>query len=106
MTTPPTLALEGELGIYRAAELRSWLAHSLHDSRDLRIDLAAVSAIDTAGAQLLLAGKRLAQERGCRLSYVNHSAPVLALLELFDLGAALGDPIVRPADVTRREART
>jgi anti-anti-sigma regulatory factor len=91
------LAIEGELSIYRAAELRQWLADVVPRGGALRIRLADVTEIDTAGAQLLLAGKRLAGERGCRLSYVDHGPPVLALLELFDLAAQLDDPIVLPA---------
>lgn len=98
MHTPHTQAIQGELSIYRAAELRQWLAVTLPHDGELNVDLAEVTEIDTAGAQLLLAGKRLARERGCRLRYVNHSAPVLALVELFDLAATLGDPIVLPAN--------
>ena len=98
MSNPHTHAIQGELSIYRTAELRQWLDTALPEGGDVHIDLAEVSEIDTAGAQLLLAGKRLARDRRCRLSYVNHSAPVLALVELFNLAATLGDPIVLAAD--------
>ncbi len=96
------LSIEGELSIYRAAELRQWLGEVVPTGGELRIRLAEVAEIDTAGAQLLLAGKRLAHERGCRLTYVAHSPAVLALLELFDIAGQLGDPIVLPAEEPSR----
>jgi anti-anti-sigma factor len=97
MTDSHELAIEGELSIYRAAELRQWLDAALQAGQTVRIRLADVSEMDTAGAQLLLAAKRLAQQRGCTLSFTDHSPPVLEMLELLNLAAALGDPIVMPA---------
>jgi anti-anti-sigma factor len=94
---PLALAIAGELNIYRAAELRDWLHTSLPQGGHVELDLAEVTEMDTAGAQLLLAGKRLAAERGCTLHCVNHSPAVLSLLELFDMAALLGDPMVLPA---------
>jgi anti-anti-sigma factor len=90
MSAVQELAIDGELSIYRAAELRQWFDSSLQPGGAVQIDLAEVSEIDTAGAQLLIAARRLAQQRGCTLHYVHHSAPVLALLALFNLGTALG----------------
>lgn len=91
------LAIEGELNIYRAAELRDWLHAQLPQGGTVELNLAEVTEMDTAGAQLLLAGKRLAAERGSTLHCVNHSPAVLSLLELFDMAALLGDPMVLPA---------
>jgi anti-anti-sigma regulatory factor len=86
---PRPLAIEGELSIYRAAELRQWLDEQLPLDAELCIDLSGVTEIDTAGAQLLLAGQRLARERRCKLHYRDPSPCVQSLVALFDLGAQL-----------------
>ena len=91
------LAIEGELSIYRAAELKQWLDDSLQPGRHVQLSLAAVSEIDTAGAQLLLAGQRLAAERTCTLHYTAPSDCVQALVALFDLAPLLGDALRAPA---------
>lgn len=91
------LAISGELSIYRAAELRQWLLEQLQATppgATLRISLAEVSEIDSSGAQLLLAAKALAAERGCRLQFTDHSPSVLELITLFDLAAQLDDPLL------------
>jgi anti-anti-sigma factor len=91
------LAIEGELSIYRAAELRQWLDDSLQPGRSVRLSLAGVTEMDTAGAQLLLAGQRLAAERACALHYTEPSDSVQALLALFDMSALLSDALKTPA---------
>lgn len=95
-------SMDGELTIFHAATWRQWLDEQVGGAGELRVRLDQVTEIDTAGAQLLLMGKRLAQQRGGVLSYVGHSPAVLTLLELFDLGAQLGDPIVLPAAPARK----
>ena len=95
MTTP--LRIEGELTIYRAAELKDTLlaAVALHETLDL--DLSAVAEFDTAGVQLLLLAKRAAAARGRTVRLVGHSTPVIDVFELLDLSHHFGDPIVLPA---------
>ncbi len=83
------LAIDGELNIYRADELRAWLAESIPSGGALRLDLEGVSDIDTAGVQLLLMGRRLAAERGCAWHCDAASPAVRELLDLFDLSAQL-----------------
>jgi anti-anti-sigma factor len=89
------MALDGELTIYRAAELRLALLAALSDSPEgLEIDLAAVTEIDSAGVQLLMAAKRATQELGQPLTLVRHSAAVAEVFETFDLAGFFGDPMV------------
>jgi anti-anti-sigma factor len=88
MSAVQLLAIEGELSIYRAAELRQWFNDSLQPGRNVQLSLAAVSEIDTAGVQLLLAAQRLAAERNCALRYTEVSDSVQALFALFDLEIA------------------
>jgi len=69
------------------------------DSMDppIEVDLAGIEELDTAGLQLLLLAKR---ERQGRIRFVHHSVEVLRLLDLANLAATLGDPIVLPATDT------
>jgi anti-anti-sigma factor len=85
------LRIEGELTIFRAAELKPVL---LDASRSVEIDLSGVSEIDTAGLQLLMLAKKtaLAQDRSLRL--VGHSPAVTDLFERLNVAAYFGDPLV------------
>jgi anti-sigma B factor antagonist len=91
------LHIEGELSIYRAAELKQALLAALEQCAELEIDLSAVTEIDTAGVQLLIAAKKTAQQKQKELRLVGHSAAVLDVFELFDLGAYFGDPVLMSA---------
>jgi anti-sigma B factor antagonist len=95
MSAAKALALDGELTIYHAAELRQTLLAALADAPEgLAIDLAGVTEIDSAGVQLLMASKRAANASGRPLTLADHSAPVLEVFELLDLAAFFGDPLV------------
>lgn len=84
------LALSGELTIYSVAEVKTTLAEAMHEGGELEVDLAGISDIDTAGLQLMLIAKR---HPACSLRFVNHSPEVLRLVDLANLGGALGDPL-------------
>ena len=60
----------------------------------VEVDLSGVNEIDTAGLQLMLQLKR---KCGTRLRLVNHSPAVLQILDLSNLGAQFGDPVVIPS---------
>ncbi len=82
MSAPATtLHLDGELTIYRAAELKPLL---LGDASALALDLSAVHEIDSAGLQLLL----LARRERAALRLVAPSTPVRDALALAGLAAA------------------
>lgn len=89
-----TLQIEGEMSIYRAAELKQTLLSELEKSPILEVDLSGVTELDTAGVQLLLLAKRTAQEKERELRLVGHSSAVLDVLEMLNLGAYFGDPVV------------
>ena len=82
------LRIEGELTIYRAAELCEVLKDSLAavpEHGTLGLDLGAVSEMDSAGAQLLLATQKSAFATGRSLRVTATSAAadeVLAILRL------------------------
>jgi anti-sigma B factor antagonist len=92
-----SLSIDGELSIYRAAELRDLLHAALAQPGDLELNLAAVTEMDSAGVQLLMAAKKSAAAGARALRLVNHSPAVLEVFELLDLAAHFGDPLLIPA---------
>ena len=91
--TDRALRIEGELTIYRAAELRDVLKDALAavpPNGTLALDLADVSEMDSAGAQLLIAAQKSAQASGraVRVAATSDAVDdVLAILRL-DLRSA------------------
>ena len=92
-----TLAIDGELTIYRAAELRTVVLAALAEGRDLEVDLSAVTEMDSAGVQLLMAAKKSAGAEQRALYLVGHSPAVLEVFETLELAAHFGDPLLMPA---------
>ena len=88
---PSVLRIEGELTIFRAAELKPWL---LAEPMAQAIDLSGVTALDTAGVQLLMLAKKTALATQRELSLVAHSPAVIEVFELLNLAAYFGDPLV------------
>jgi anti-sigma B factor antagonist len=92
-----TLRIDGEMTIYRAAELKGVLLQALRAPRPLEIDLAEVTDIDSAGVQLLMMAKQAARAQGTELRLVRHSPAVLDVFELLDLAGHFGDPLLEGA---------
>lgn len=90
-------SLAGDLTIYAAAEAKAGLTALLEACSEVELDLSAVSEIDTAGFQLLLLIKREAQRLGKTVRFVAHSRATLELIDLYNMAAQLGDPLVIPA---------
>jgi ABC-type transporter Mla MlaB component len=80
------LRIDGGMTIYQAAELKIILLNKLSKVSTLKIDLSAVSEIDTTGLQLLLALKR--EIKPVMLINPNHCIKQLA--ELLQLQQLLG----------------
>lgn len=91
------LCIDGEMTIYRAAELKQAFLVALATHSVLEVDLSGVTEIDTAGVQLLIATKVIGLARDCRLRLVGHSAVVLDVFELLCLSAYFGDQLVMPS---------
>ena len=91
MSNASALRIDGELTIFRAAELKQVL---LADPPPLEIDLSGVTEIDTAGVQLLMLAKKTAQAAGRELRLVAHSPAVIDVFELLNVAAYFGDPLV------------
>lgn len=89
-SAPFVLALGPELTIAQAAACRDTLVDALCSGPgDLALDLSAVTDIDSAGLQLLLAARRSLREQGATLQLRNVSATVLDALAVFGLDARL-----------------
>jgi len=91
-------SIEGELTIYTAATEKQRLLNFLDSEggsdRTLELNLSQVSEMDTAGLQILILIKNEAKRRGKTLHYVMHSKSVLDILEISNMTAHFGDPVV------------
>jgi anti-anti-sigma factor len=79
---PALLFIEGDLTIRRVQELKDVILARLAQAQALEVDLAGVTEIDTAGAQLLLMARRAAQAGGKELRLAAYSPAVDALFSL------------------------
>lgn len=97
MAKKPTqrrLELSGEMSISTAGAIRRQLLEALSGAEVVEVDLGRISECDTTGVQLMLAAKRQAAQAGKTLIFADHSAPVVETLDLLDLFAQLGDPVL------------
>lgn len=76
------LQLVGEMSIFQAAELKSKL---LDDPRPQVIDLSGVTEIDSAGIQLLMQARKMAQASQTDFHLLALSAEVSAVFDLLRL---------------------
>lgn len=95
-TTPGTSRIEisGDLTIYTVAALAPELVMLIFRNDPLDLSLANVHEIDAAGVQLLILAKKEAAMRGKSLRLVEHSRAVVDALELCNLFAFFGDPVL------------
>ena len=80
------VAIEGEMNIYRAVELKARLMKALDEADSIDLDLSGVSEFDSAGLQLLLLAWKEAGKNNKKLTFSATSAPVDTVVELFNLG--------------------
>ena len=93
-TTSNGLRIEGELTIYRAAELAAAMKAALAEvpaGAAFELDLAEVTEMDSAGVQLLIAARRSANESGRRLRVAGRSPAVAEVLRTLQLASHFGD---------------
>lgn len=82
------IAIVGELTIYRVAEIKAVLDAALHTcdgSSAITLDLAAVSELDAAGMQLLMAFERAVTAAGGTLALTHTPAPLFVQLTQYDV---------------------
>jgi anti-anti-sigma factor len=86
------VAIDGEMNIYNALELKAALMKSIDESEAVDIDLSGVSEFDSAGLQLLLLARKECERGGKRLKFKAKSAPVESVIGLFNLGELFESP--------------
>ena len=87
-TTSTCLRIEGELTIYRAAELAEAMKASLAQvpaGGAFELDLSGVTEMDSAGVQLLIAARRSTDESGRGLRLAGRSPAVVEVLDTLQL---------------------
>jgi anti-sigma B factor antagonist len=94
MGNPTSLAIDRDLTIYHAAELKNELLEALAAGDQLDLDLSRVEEMDTAGIQLLILTKQEATRQGKALRIVQHSPAVREVIDFYNMAAHFGDPLV------------
>jgi anti-anti-sigma factor len=92
----PTTAIvhiDGELTIYRAAELKELLMAPIQRGEAVEIDLHEVTEIDSAGVQLLLLAGRSLSALGHTLRLARVSQVVADTLTLLELNHHFDQPV-------------
>ena len=88
------IAIDGELTIYRAADLKVAVLEALRKAPVLEVDLSGVTELDTAGLQVLMLAKNTAAADKRELRLLNHSPAVVEIVEMLNLGAFFGDALL------------
>lgn len=89
-----SLAIEGEMTIYTAEELKAGLIGMLKECNELELDLSRVTELDSAGQQLLVLAKLESMIESKTLRLVRHSPAVVEVIDLCGLAGFFGDPIL------------
>lgn len=97
------LRIGGELNVYSAPDLKRQLLDHLDAAPELEINLSQVDEMDTAGFQVLYLAKREAMKNGKMLRLTSHSPAVLEVMDLYNMAAYFGDPVV--ISRTQKKAR-
>lgn len=80
------LQIVGDMNIYVAATIKEQLfALAFESDADIELDLSGVTALDTAGVQIMLMLRRLAHSKGAAFRVVSPSAASVEVLELCGL---------------------
>lgn len=88
------IAIDGEMTIYRAADLKVTVLEALRKGRVLEIDLSGITELDTAGLQVLMLAKQAAAADQRELRLLQHSPAVVEIFEMLDLVAFFGDAVL------------
>ncbi|MHA4869058.1 STAS domain-containing protein [Duganella sp. PWIR1] len=88
------ISIDGEMNIYRAADLKVTVLEALRKTRVLEIDLSGVTELDTSGLQVLMLAKQAAAADQRELRLLQHSPAVMEIFEMLDLGAFFGDAVL------------
>lgn len=93
-TASHRVAIDGDFTIVNACAIREQLLAALDQADETEVDLSQVAEIDSAGLQLMIAAKRHATQLGKSLRFTDHSPAALDALDLTNLSAHFGDPVL------------
>jgi anti-anti-sigma factor len=85
------LSLAGEMTVESALQLKNRIVDAIERTAELTLRLSDVTAIDTAGMQLLLMARQHARQAGKRVRFEVPSQAILDLVSLYNLGELLDD---------------
>lgn len=91
------MAIDGDLNIYHADEIKRRLIDGIRGNAVLELDLSRVGEMDSAGFQLLALAKQEGNQLDHALRIVGHGPAVREVIEFFNMAAFFGDPLVIPA---------
>lgn len=77
-----TFSLPETMRINGLAELKDQLTPLIEAGEDLELDGAAVSSLDTSGLQLMIAAQNSLQNKGKKLTVINHSEAIGKAVEI------------------------
>lgn len=77
-----TVSMTGEIDLQHSPNLRRQLMDLMFDRRDVLVELAGVSYIDSSGIACLVEAYQTARKNGTRFVLVAVSAPVMRVLQL------------------------
>lgn len=80
--------------IYEALEIQGLFSSALMKHQKIEVDLSEVVDIDCSGLQLMIALKNDALEQKKLMTFTGHSREVIEFLDLFNMSAFFGDPVV------------
>jgi anti-sigma B factor antagonist len=100
--TADTVVLTGEIDAHTAASVRAALI-PVAGCGDVRLDVSAVSFIDSSGLRVVLEAHQALQHEQRRLVLVHPSTPVARLIQVAGLVPHLHvEPPIEPADSVQR----
>lgn len=88
------IKLDHDLTIYTAESTKEEFMKLLEKSAEIELDLSQVSEMDTAGLQLLIMLKNECRAKNGDLKLAEHSDAVLDVLEMCNIAAFFGDPVL------------
>ena len=103
--SPALVAIEGEMNIYRAVELKKTLLDGLEASPAIEVDLSGVEEMDTSGIQLLALIRMEAARLKKQMKITAASQAASTLIELYNMGEFLGAATVKTDESSTGEAR-
>lgn len=90
------VTLTGECDLAVRDEVRAVLVAAVHAAPLVIVDLGALEFLDSSGVHGLIVAHHEAQARGGRVTLVNPTGAVAAVLELTGVGSLLGAPADEP----------